>query len=115
MAIFGMFQVHLLLALSLAMDEKVNQLIMWMKTILSIIFDIVHAAVLLLNTSNNDGVGLTLLRNIQCVGNEKRVIDCPFDEIGSNGCVVGGTASVRCTGTYIHCICLKYLFSLGCV
>ena len=42
------------------------------------------------------GTGSIWLDNVQCTGNETRLIDCPHDTIGSHNCFHSDDASVRC-------------------
>ena len=42
------------------------------------------------------GTGSIWLDNVQCVGTETRLIDCPANAIGSHNCVHSEDAGVRC-------------------
>ena len=42
------------------------------------------------------GTGSIWLDNVQCVGTETRLIDCPANTIGTHNCVHSEDASVRC-------------------
>ena len=55
------------------------------------------------------GTGSIWLDDVQCVGTETRLIDCPHNAIGSHNCVHSEDASVRCQSMY-HFI--TYLSSL---
>ncbi len=56
------------------------------------------AAIPLSNSSYGNGGGLALFNNVQCVGSEDKIFHCPHAEIGASSCMMGETASVRCTG-----------------
>ena len=43
-----------------------------------------------------DGTGQIWLDNVQCVGNETRLIDCPANPLGSHNCVNSEDAGVNC-------------------
>ena len=44
-----------------------------------------------------DGTGQIWLDNVNCVGNETRLIDCPANPLGSHDCGHFEDAGVRCT------------------
>ena len=46
--------------------------------------------------SNNQDLKLTLLKNVQCIGNERRLLDCYFPEFGPNNNPLMKVATVRC-------------------
>ena len=43
-----------------------------------------------------DGTGSIHLDNVQCVGTEERLIDCPRNALGSHNCVHSEDAGVTC-------------------
>ena len=42
------------------------------------------------------GTGPIWLDNVECIGNEARLADCPANAIGSHNCIHFEDASVRC-------------------
>ena len=50
-----------------------------------------------------NGEGQIWLDNVQCVGTEFRLIDCPANELGSHDCGHFEDAGVRCQGTASTC------------
>ena len=59
-------------------------------------FSLIGAVALFTGFTN--GVGSIWLDNVQCVGTETRLIDCPANAIGSHNCVHSEDAGVRCGG-----------------
>ena len=55
------------------------------------------------------GTGSIWLDNVQCVGTETRLIDCPANAIGSHNCVHSEDAGVRC-GTSVVGKCVMSAF-----
>ena len=54
-------------------------------------------------TGFTNGVGQIWLDNVQCVGTETRLIDCPYlSPIGTHNCAHFEDAGVRCTTTSEH-------------
>ncbi len=49
-------------------------------------------------TGFTNGVGQIWLDNVQCHGNETRLIDCPSNPIGNHNCVHVEDAGVICQG-----------------
>ena len=45
-----------------------------------------------------DGTGQIWLDNVQCVGTETRLIDCPANTLGTHDCTHTQDAGVRCAG-----------------
>ena len=44
------------------------------------------------------GTGLILLDELQCTGNETRLIDCPSNEVGAHNCAHFEDIGVSCAG-----------------
>ena len=42
------------------------------------------------------GTGSILLDNVQCVGNESRILDCPHSGVGTHNCAHSEDVGVRC-------------------
>ena len=53
---------------------------------------------IVLNSLN--GTGQVWLDNVQCRGNETRLIDCPANPIGTSNCGHDEMLQVDCRGTY---------------
>ena len=49
-----------------------------------------------LTSGFTNGAGQIWLDNVQCVGNETRLIDCPASPLGTHNCVHIEDAGVRC-------------------
>ena len=58
------------------------------------------------------GTGSIWLDNVQCVGTETRLIDCPANAIGSHNCVHSEDAGVRCGTGVVGKLILTYFVSL---
>ena len=57
----------------------------------------VSAAVALTSGFTN-GAGQIWLDNVQCIGTETRLIDCPANALGNHNCVHAEDAGVVCIG-----------------
>ncbi len=42
------------------------------------------------------GAGSIFLDNVQCMGNESRILDCPHNGVGTHNCVHSEDVGVRC-------------------
>ena len=58
--------------------------------------DISKGAAILTLTAVQDGTGQIWLDNVQCVGTETRLVDCPANPIGSHNCIHVEDAGVTC-------------------
>ncbi len=45
---------------------------------------------------DSDSIGPIWLDNVQCVGNETKLIDCPSNEVGVNNCSRRNDIGLRC-------------------
>ena len=50
----------------------------------------------LLRSSVVDGTGQIVLDDLQCTGNESRLIDCSHNGLGNHNCIHANDAGVRC-------------------
>ena len=50
-----------------------------------------------------DGTGQIWLDNVECLGTELRLIDCPANAIGTHNCVHHEDAGVVCVGARVTC------------
>ena len=50
-----------------------------------------------------DGTGQIWLDNVQCVGTETRLIDCPANALGTHSCAHSEDAGVRCVEATTTC------------
>ena len=50
--------------------------------------------------NSRNGTGQIWLDNVQCRGNETRLIDCLANPLGTHDCVHSEDAGVDCRGTY---------------
>ena len=48
----------------------------------------------------NDATGPILLDNVQCVGTETDVLDCPHNELGIHNCLHSEDAGVVCSNDF---------------
>ena len=64
--------------------------------IMIIMIDVV-GAVALSQASFGAGSGQIWLDNVACTGNERRLIDCPANPLGTHNCQHSEDAGVRCT------------------
>ena len=61
-----------------------------------------HFAVAI-TTGFADGAGQIWLDNVQCVGTETRLIDCPANALGTTSCGHVSDAGVRCSTIMVTC------------
>lgn len=58
-----------------------------------------HAGAIALRLDDvRDGAGQILLDNVNCIGNETRLIDCAANVLGDNNCLHEDDAGVSCPG-----------------
>ena len=51
-----------------------------------------------------DGTGQIVLDDLQCTGNESRLIDCPHNGLGNHNCDHSQDAGVRCIPGIINLV-----------
>ena len=56
------------------------------------------------NAAYGQGTGSILLDQVQCIGNESNIFDCPRNQIGVHDCSHGEDAGVTCTSRKLCCI-----------
>ena len=80
-------------------------------------FCILHATVCIadaraLTSGFTNGIGQIWLDDVQCVGNESRLIDCPARPLGVHGCSHFDDAKVSCPPIGMHSVCSLLLLQV---
>ena len=65
-------------------------------------------ATLLFGSSVVDGTGQIVLDDLQCTGDESRLVDCPHNGLGSHNCDHSQDAGVRCSRGILYIITAHY-------
>ncbi len=74
-------------------------------------FSAIDTTILTFEYGNSNTLGPIWLDNVQCIGNETKLFDCPSNGVGVNDCDRREDVGLRCMSKEFQCVSLIQLFS----